>query len=501
MPLLALPVHQQGEHMSSLLTTEQLIGYASSVIEKHGHLAPVALRLKLKATSLHKGMPVKTAATDGDYLLFNPHWASTLTPKEIQGVILHEIWHVAAGHPWRGIGYPKNESNIAMDHEVNGICIESRATLPADRVYDPKYKNWNWERIYEDLFETPDDNIITEPPERIVDERGDKEETEDQPAPKQAEKDQESDQPDESKSDQSDSSDESDQPESDESDESEQSDQSDQSGSDESDEPESDESDQSGSDQSDESDESDVEGPAWGEVWDATHDDGSPLTQEEIDDALDHLQEEIIRGETEMIRAGKSNGYGGNAIIDRVMRPTMHWTKLVTALIKKRGRVVGSTYRRPSRRYLATGIITPHKIKSSIDEIVIAVDVSYSIDMRRLRAFFDHLDRLRQTVYIKKIHILPFTDIAESGAVKVVTHGQKLPRDFQIGGGTAFAPVFNWVRRNAKRAEMVIVFTDLGAYDYGVKPKCPVLWASSDPINKYNKPPFGKAVEIDMEGR
>ena len=496
--------------MSSLLTTKQLIGYVSSVVEKDGDLAPVALRLECKATSLHKGRPVKTAATDGDYLLFNPHWASTLTPKEIEGVILHEIWHVAGGHPWRGIGYPKKKSNIAMDLEVNGICIESRATLPAGRLYDPKYKNWNWERIYEDLFGSPDDNIIIGPPERIVDERGDEEKTEDQPAAKQAEEDQESDQPDEAKSDQSDESDESDQSKSDQSDESDESDQSDQSKSDQSDESdesdqsgsdESDESDQSGPDESDESDEPDVEGPAWGEVWDATHDDGSPLTQEEIDDALDHLQEEIIRGQTEMIRAGKSNGYGGNAIIDRVMRPTMHWTKLVTALIKKRGKVVGSTYRRPSRRYLATGIITPHKIKSSIDEIVIAVDVSYSIDMRRLRAFFDHLDRIRQTVYIKKIHILPFTDIAETGAVKVVTHGQKLPRDFQIGGGTAFAPVFNWVRRNAKRAEMVIVFTDLGAYDYGQKPKCPVLWASSDPINKYNKPPFGKAVEIDMEGR
>jgi len=479
--------------MSSLLTTEQLIGYASSVIEKHGHLAPVALSLKLKATSLHKGRPVKTAATDGDYLLFNPHWASTLTPKEIQGVILHEIWHVAAGHPWRGIGYPASESNIAMDHEVNGICLESRATLPAGRVYDRKYKNWNWERIYEDLFGSPDDNITTDP----TDGCGDEEKTEDQPADKQAGEDQESDQPDEAQSDQSDESDESDK--SDESDQS-GSDQSDQSGSDESDQSGSDESDESGSDESG-SDESDVEGPAWGEVWDATHEDGSPLTQEEIEDALDRLQEEIIRGETEMIRAGKSNGYGGNAIIDRVMKPTTHWTKLVTTLIKKRGRVVGSTYRRPSRRYLTTGIITPHKIKSSIDEIVIAVDVSYSIDMRRLRAFFDHLDRLRQTVYIKKIHILPFTDIAESGAVKVVNHGQKLPRDFQIGGGTAFAPVFNWVRRNAKRAEMVIVFTDLDAYDYGVKPKCPVLWASSEPINKYNKPPFGKAVEIDMRGR
>ena len=443
--------------MINQLTDEQLVRYFSQVVSKNGYLAPVALRLTVMTATVWQGRPVETAATNGEYLLFNPEWASTLTPEEIKGVILHEIWHVAAGHPWRGHGYPPNEANICMDHEVNGICLESGATLPKDRVWDPKYRDWKFERIYEDLFDTPEEEdesgVIPEPPEEedesgVIPEPPEDGEGGDQS--EQGQKGQKGQQPEQGKG--------------------------------------------TGSEQSD------TEGPAWGEVWEASHEDGTPLTEEECQQALGDLAEEIIRGETERLRAGTQDGYGGSAVIDRVMRPKASWTKRISALVKKTGKVIGSTYRRPSRRTMATGVISPHKIKSSIDEIVIAVDVSYSVDMHRLRAFFDHLDRLRETVFIKKIHILPFTHVASNDAVQVVRNGQKLPRKFQIGGGTAFAPVFNWQRRYAKRAEMVIVFTDLGSNDYGVKPKCPVLWASSDPINHYNKPPFGTAIEIDTKG-
>jgi len=442
-PLLSWTSYSENQ-MTNRLTDEQLIRYFSQVVSKNGYLAPVALRLTVMTATVWQGRSVETAATDGEYLLFNPEWASTLTPEEIKGVILHEIWHVAAGHPWRGHGYPPNEANICMDHEVNGFCLDSGATLPKDRVWDPKYRDWKFERIHEDLFGTPPEK---EEPELDVGQPG---------KPEQGEQGQQGDQGDQGKH------------------------------------PEQGKG--TGNEQSD------TEGPAWGEVWEASHEDGTPLTEEECQQALGDLAEEIIRGETERLRAGTQDGYGGSAVIDRVMRPKASWTKRISALIKKTGKVIGSTYRRPSRRTMATGVISPHKIKSSIDEIVIAVDVSYSVDMRRLRSFFDHLDRLRETVFIKKIHILPFTHVASNDAVQVVRHGQKLPRKFQIGGGTAFAPVFNWQRRYAKRAEMVIVFTDLGSNDYGVKPKCPVLWASSDPISHYNKPPFGTAIEIDTTG-
>tara|TARA_R110002020_G_scaffold35824_3_gene107981 strand:+ start:5769 stop:7130 length:1362 start_codon:yes stop_codon:yes gene_type:complete len=448
--------------MHNRLTDEQLIRYFCQVVSDNGFLAPVALRLTVMTASEWKGRPIKAAATDGTYLWFNPDWAANLTPAEIMGVILHEIWHVAAGHPWRGRGYPPNKSNIAKDHEVNGICLESGATLPGSRIWNPKYKDWKWERVYEDLFgEEDDDGVTPEPPEGP--DQGDEGDQGDEPEQGGLEGGQQEGQPEEQVSDQQDQADG---------------------------EP----------NNSASTEESDVEGPEWGEVWEATNEDGTPLTEEECQEALGELAEEIIRGETEQLRAGNQKGYGGNAVIDRVMRPKAHWMKRISALVKRTGKVVGSTYRRPSRRTMATGVISAHKIKSSIDEIVIAVDVSYSVDMRRLRAFFDHLDRLRDTVFIKKIHIVPFTTVASNDAVQVVKHGQKLPRKFQIGGGTAFAPIFNWQRRYAKRAEMVIVFTDLGSNDYGDKPKCPVLWASSDPINHYNKPPFGTAVEIEING-
>ena len=448
MPLPSWASDNMENQMINRLTDEQLIRYFCKVVSDNGFLAPVAFRLTVMTASEWNGRPVKTAATNGEYLLVNPYWATDLTPAEIMGVILHEIWHVAAGHPWRGVGYPPDQSNICMDHEVNGFCLDSGATLPKDRIWDPKYRDWKFERIYEDLFGTPpeenDDDLIVEPPEG--DDKG--EQCEEGKQPEQGEQ-----------------------------------------------------GDESGQSEDAGTGESGAEGPAWGEVWDASHEDGTPLTEEECQQALGDLAEEIIRGETDRIRAGDQDGYGGSAVIDRVMRPKANWAKRISALVKKTGKVIGSTYRRPSRRTMATGVISPHKIKSSIDEIVFAVDVSYSVDMVRLRVFFDHFERLRETIFIKKIHIVPFTTVASNDAVQVVRHGQKLPRKFQIGGGTSFAPIFNWQRRYAKRAEMVIVFTDLGSNDYGRKPKCPVLWVSSDPINNYNRPPFGSAVEIDTTRR
>ena len=65
------------------------------------------------------------------------------------------------------------------------------------------------------------------------------------------------------------------------------------------------------------SEQSDTEGPAWGEVWEASLEDGTPLTEEECQQALGNLAEEIIRGETERLRAGTQDGYGGSAVIDR----------------------------------------------------------------------------------------------------------------------------------------------------------------------------------------
>ena len=137
---------------------------------------------------------------------------------------------------------------------------------------------------------------------------------------------------------------------------------------------------------------------------------------------------------------------------------------------------------------------------SGINEMLIFVDVSYSMDRRRLLACFNNIDKLREKVRIEKVTVVPFSTSIHSDSVVEVRHGKKLPTDFNVGGGTNFTCMANWYRRYGQKADAVVVFTDLGDSRYGPAPKCPILWASTDPVSKWNKPPYGLAVEIDVVG-
>ncbi len=475
--------------MNEPLTTNKLIGIMAGLCDAHGFLSGIILDLEVHACREYQGREVRTAATNGTYLLFNPDFAATLTLAEIKGVCLHEVWHVAGGHPWRGIGYDNQKVNIAQDHEVNNICLEAGATLPQDRVCDIKYKNWSFERIYEDLYGHED------PSEDQPDEPGEQDEQDEQ------DEGSEQDEAEESQSNES--------PGDTGSESEEQSSRGEEGNGSESvvppvsrdSIPDSDtDSSEGASGDNDEPDEEEQPAP-WGEVWDATNEDGSPLTEEQRQDALGKLAEEIVRGQTHQIESGQQDSYGGNATLDRSIKTNAPWTKVIRKILTRKGKFTSSTYRRPSRRSMTLGTLSPYRLKSGIPEAVIAVDISWSVDMVRLRAFFDHLDQLRKEIRIDKIHVLPFNFNAQADSVVVVKHGESLPREFEVGGGTRFAPVFDWQRRYAKQAKIVIVFTDLGDNDYGVKPKCPVVWASSDPISNRNRPPFGTAVEIDTTRR
>jgi predicted metal-dependent peptidase len=47
------------------------------------------------------------------------------------------------------------------------------------------------------------------------------------------------------------------------------------------------------------------------------------------------------------------------------------------------------------------------------------------------------------------------------------------------GGGTAMAPVFEWIKKNDIRPEAVVYLTDGYASRFGPKPPYPVLWVTT----------------------
>ena len=67
---------------------------------------------------------LSTAATDGQYILFNPDFLTQLSTEETEFVLLHEILHIALEHCFRKLDREPTRFNIACDIVVNATILE-----------------------------------------------------------------------------------------------------------------------------------------------------------------------------------------------------------------------------------------------------------------------------------------------------------------------------------------------------------------------------------------
>lgn len=78
------------------------------------------------------GMPIKfdtsikTAATDGEQIIFNPKFVDVLTPNELVFVTAHEVMHPAFMHTLRRGNRDPAKWNVACDIVVNYVLKQSR---------------------------------------------------------------------------------------------------------------------------------------------------------------------------------------------------------------------------------------------------------------------------------------------------------------------------------------------------------------------------------------
>jgi predicted metal-dependent peptidase len=96
---------------------------------------------------------IPTAATNGRDLLFNADFVRSLSAQELDGVVVHELLHLALSHvPRRGVR-DHMVWNIAADIHVNGIVYSlKQLKLPAGAVEDLGLAPLCVEEIYEKLL-------------------------------------------------------------------------------------------------------------------------------------------------------------------------------------------------------------------------------------------------------------------------------------------------------------------------------------------------------------
>ena len=100
-----------------------------------------ALALRLEASP---AWDVRTLATDGERLLFNPAYALALSEKEMVGVVAHEVMHCALGHHSRRGAREPERWNIACDLAINPVLLAAGFALPQGRLLPGEREFAGW---------------------------------------------------------------------------------------------------------------------------------------------------------------------------------------------------------------------------------------------------------------------------------------------------------------------------------------------------------------------
>jgi len=98
---------------------------------------------------------IKTAATDGQFLAYNPDFFDELSVPEQVFVFAHEVMHCAMLHHLRIGSREKETWNTAADYVVNGILV-SNHSLVKGALFDSRFHGMSAEEVYELLLQEED---------------------------------------------------------------------------------------------------------------------------------------------------------------------------------------------------------------------------------------------------------------------------------------------------------------------------------------------------------
>ena len=135
---------------------DKLVTARIALLLKHPFFGNLATRLKL----INADEWCPTAGTDGRNFYYNTKFIDSLNPRETEFLFGHEVLHNVFEHMLVRQGDRDHQIwNIAADYAVNQILVDYKiGEMPKGKkgenkgFQDDKYKDWNAEKIYDDIF-------------------------------------------------------------------------------------------------------------------------------------------------------------------------------------------------------------------------------------------------------------------------------------------------------------------------------------------------------------
>jgi predicted metal-dependent peptidase len=145
---------------------------------------------------------------------------------------------------------------------------------------------------------------------------------------------------------------------------------------------------------------------------------------------------------------------------------------------------------RPNRRHIWNGLYLPGVVREGVGEIAIAVDCSGSVNARQLRLFEAEVRSILEGQRPERVHVLYFDSLVQK--VETYLAGEPVHLNPVGGGGTDFAPCFDWLDEHGIQPQTLVFLTDLCGTFPEIEPAYPVIWASTE----RRQAPFGSVIAM-----
>ena len=148
-------IKKENKNIDKQKVLEKLTGARIALLLKQPFFGNMATRMQLQEADW-----CPTAATDGRNFYYNPEFIDSLSPKETEFLSGHEVLHIVFDHFLRQDMREKQPWNVSADYAVNQVLTdENIGEMPIGDnkgLLDSKYKDWNAEKIYEDVMKDKD---------------------------------------------------------------------------------------------------------------------------------------------------------------------------------------------------------------------------------------------------------------------------------------------------------------------------------------------------------
>ena len=215
-----------------------------------------------------------------------------------------------------------------------------------------------------------------------------------------------------------------------------------------------------------------------------------PLTQQEQDNLTVQWQQRLAGAAQQAQQAGKLSESMAR-MVEFMLQPKLPWRALLAKYMTSNARD-DYNYSRPSARRGDPAIFP--SLRSSQVDIVVALDVSGSIDDNEINEFMSEVDAIKGQLRAR-ISLLICDDKLAEGSPWVFESWEEftLPKTFAGGGGTDFRPVFDWIAQQDQSPELLVYFTDCNGRFPDVNPFYSVIWL----VKGKAKTPFGQRIQLN----